>query len=121
MTISHVGKFKEPHVDLDQGLVHEPSQADADLFSTAMQVASVAAPQAMLPAALAGALADRVQSSDKLSQDAMRHMNHAARADDPTDLTEMSRTLSEYSLQTAVTTKVVNKIGQTLDKLTNLQ
>jgi type III secretion system YscI/HrpB-like protein len=121
MTISHVGKSKEPKVDLDQGLVQEPSQADADLFSTAMRVAAVAAPAAPLPAMLAGALADRVQSSDKLSQQAMRHMKAAATSEDPMDITEMSRALSTYSLQTAVTTKVVNKTAQTLDKLTNLQ
>jgi type III secretion system YscI/HrpB-like protein len=33
----------------------------------------------------------------------------------------MSRSLSQYSLQMALTTKVVNKSAQALDKLTNLQ
>jgi type III secretion system YscI/HrpB-like protein len=33
----------------------------------------------------------------------------------------MSRALSQYSLQMAVTTKVVSKTGQALEKLTNMQ
>ncbi|MBD1554540.1 type III secretion system inner rod subunit SctI [Pseudomonas typographi] len=121
MTITSVGKSKEPKAELDQGLVHEPSQADVDLFSTALRAAEVVAPAAPIPAALAGALADRVQATDKLSQQAMRNMKAAVATEDPTDITQMSRALSTYSLQTAVTTKVVNKTAQTLDKLTNLQ
>jgi type III secretion system YscI/HrpB-like protein len=126
MTISHVGKFEQlhekTHSDLDQGLVHEPSQADADLFSSAMKVAGVAAPQTMLPAAFAGALVDQIQTSAKTGEDAKRHMKLAAGdPSDPTQLIEMTRALSEYSQQTALTTKVVSKTTQAFDKLTNMQ
>lgn len=121
MSISHISKSKEPRIDFEQGLVQEPSQADADLFSTAMRVGEVAGGASALPAMVAGALADRVHAGDKLSQQAMRHMKSAAANQDPMDLIEMSRALSTYSLQTALTTKVVNKTAQTLDKLTNLQ
>ncbi len=124
MTITSVSKHtatKADH-DLEQGLVHEPSSADVDFFSAAMGAAQVASAGAgPLPALMAGALSGRVQATDKLSQQAMRSMKAAAVGEDPTDITEMSRALSNYSLQTAVTTKVVNKVGQTLDKLTNLQ
>lgn len=121
MTITSVIKAKQPSVDIDQGLIQEPSQADVDLFSAAMSAGDAAAVPGQLPALVAGALVDRVQSTDKLSQQAMRNMKAAASADDPMDMTMMSRALSAYSLQMAVTTKVVNKTAQTLDKLTNLQ
>jgi type III secretion system YscI/HrpB-like protein len=121
MTITSVSKSKQPSLDLEQGLVQEPPQADVDLFSAAMNAGAVAAMPGHLPAVVAGALIDRVQSTDKLSQQAMRNMKSAATSEDPMDITQMSRTLSAYSLQMAVTTKVVNKTAQTLDKLTNLQ
>jgi type III secretion system YscI/HrpB-like protein len=122
MTITSVNKHTAPKADhdLEQGLVHEPSQADVDFFSTAMGAAQVAG-AGPLPALMAGALAGRVQATDKLSQQAMRNMKTAVASEDPTDITQMSRALSSYSLQTALTTKVVNKAAQTLDKLTNLQ
>jgi type III secretion system YscI/HrpB-like protein len=122
MTISNIRQSSQPKVDFDQGLVQDPPQADADLFSTAMRVAELAgAAGSPLPAMLAGALAERVQGSDKMAHQAMRHMKSAAKGEDPTDITAMSRDLSTYSLQTAVTTKVVNKAAQTLEKLSNLQ
>jgi type III secretion system YscI/HrpB-like protein len=37
------------------------------------------------------------------------------------DMLKMNGALSEYALQTALTTKVVSKGAQVLDKLTNLQ
>jgi type III secretion system YscI/HrpB-like protein len=121
MTISNIRQSSQPKIDFGQGLVQEPSQADANLFSTAMHMAQAGGAANLLPTMLAGALADRVQSSDKMAHQAMRHMKSAAKGEDPTDITAMSRELSTYSLQTAVTTKVVNKTAQTLDKLSNLQ
>jgi type III secretion system YscI/HrpB-like protein len=124
MTISDLSSIRHnssSKIDLDQGLLQEPSHADADLFSTAMSMAQVPGAASLLPPMLAGALAERVQASDKSAHQVMRHMKSAAKGDDPTDITEMSRELSTFSLQTAVTTKVVNKTAQMLDKLSNLQ
>ncbi|WP_223536978.1 type III secretion system inner rod subunit SctI [Pseudomonas sp. GL-B-16] len=121
MTISHIRQSNEPKIDFDHGLVQEPPQADVDLFSKAMRVAEVGGVASPASAMLAGVLADRVQSSEKVAHQAMRHMKSAAKGGDPMDVAELSRELSTYSLQTAVTTKVVNKTAQTLDKLSNLQ
>lgn len=124
MTISHLNQLKSPSPDLeqhlDQGLVSGPSQADVDLFSAAMRP-DMAVQQSHLSEQIASALSERMGATDKLSQQAVRTMKKASSGDNPMDITQMSRTLSQYSLQTAVTTKVVNKSAQALDKLTNLQ
>ena len=124
MTISHLNQLKSSSLDLeqhlDQGLVSGPSQADVDLFNSAMRP-DLAAQPSHLSEQIASALSERLGSTDKLSQQAVRNMKKAASGDNPMDITQMSRTLSQYSLQTAVTTKVVNKSAQAFDKLTNLQ
>jgi type III secretion system YscI/HrpB-like protein len=124
VTISHLNQLKSPSPDLeqhlDQGLVSGPSQADVDLFSAAMRP-DMAVQQSHLSEQIASALSERMGATDKLSQQAVRTMKKASSGDNPMDITQMSRTLSQYSLQTAVTTKVVNKSAQALDKLTNLQ
>ncbi|WLG46816.1 type III secretion system inner rod subunit SctI [Pseudomonas sp. FP1740] len=124
MSISHINQLKSSSLDLgqhlDQGLLRGPSQSDVDLFNAAMRP-DMAAQSSHLSEQIASALSERLGSTDKLSQLAIRNMKKAASGDNPMDITHMSRTLSQYSLQTAVTTKVVNKSAQALDKLTNLQ
>lgn len=123
MTISQINQLKSSSPDLehhlDQGLV-SGLQADVDLFNAAMRP-DMAAQPSHLSEQIASALSERIGATDKLSQQAVRKMKTAASGDNPMDITQMSRTLSQYSLQTAVTTKVVNKSAQALDKLTNLQ
>lgn len=124
MAISELSSIRhnsQPKIDFDQGLLQEPSRTDIDLFSSAMRTAEASQAANLLPPMLASALADRVQASDKAAHQLMRHMKSAAKSEDLTDITQMSRELSTFSLQTAVTTKVVNKTAQMLDKLSNLQ
>ena len=124
MSISHLNAVKTPSPEvgehLDQGLVSGPSQADVDLFSAAMRPDAVQG-QNHLSEQVASALSERLGATDKLSQQAVRRMKNASTSDDPLDIAQMSRSLSQYSLQMALTTKVVNKSAQALDKLTNLQ
>lgn len=106
----------EPGLDGQQRLLSEPQQADIDLFNAAMEpeTGSVAQPIASL-------LSERLGDSEKLSQKALRQMKKAAVAEDGSDIIEMSRALSQCSLQMALTTKIVSKSAQALEKLTNLQ
>lgn len=124
MTISHLNQFKSLPLDLeqpiDQGLVRAPTQADIDLFNTAMRP-DAAQLQSHLAEQVASAMFERIGSLDKLSQQAARKMKSATSSDNPMDIAQMSRSLSQYSLQMALTTKVVNKSAQAFDKLTNLQ
>jgi type III secretion system YscI/HrpB-like protein len=124
MTVSSINHLKSSSLDLeqhlDQGLVSGPSQADVDLFNAAMRP-DPALQQSQLSEQIASALHERLGSMDKLSQQAVRRMKNATTSDDPLDIAQMSRSLSQYSLQMAMTTKVVNKSAQALDKLTNLQ
>jgi type III secretion system YscI/HrpB-like protein len=109
----------ESGLDAQQRLVTEPAQADIDLFSAAMDPDS--GHRAALTESMVSLLAERLGDSQKLSQKALRQMKKAAVADDGSDIVEMSRALSQCSLQMALTTKIVNKGAQALEKLTNLQ
>jgi type III secretion system YscI/HrpB-like protein len=124
VTLSHINQLKSSSPDLepsmDQGLVSAPSQADVDLFNAAMRP-DMASQQSHLSEQIASALSERLGATDKLSQQAVRKMRNASTTDDPMEIVQMSRSLSQYSLQMALTTKVVNKSAQALDKLTNLQ
>lgn len=110
--------FKLDH-EHEHELISETSQADADAFSQALT--TLQPPSGHLADGLMGALSQRLGSQEKLSQQAMRSMKAASGSSDPMDVVKMSRSLSQYSLQMAMTTKVVNKGAQALDKLTNLQ
>lgn len=124
MTVSHLNQLKSSSPDLepsmDQGLVSAPLQPDVDLFNAAMRP-DMALQQSHLSEQIASALSERLGATDKLSQQAVRKMRNASTTDDPMEIVQMSRSLSQYSLQMALTTKVVNKSAQALDKLTNLQ
>lgn len=129
MTVSNINQLKSPSPDLephlDQGLVSGPSQADVDLFNAAMRPDLALHASALQPSHLseqiASALSERLGSMDKASQQAVRKMKQASTTDNPLEIAQMSRSLSQYSLQMALTTKVVNKSAQAFDKLTNLQ
>lgn len=118
MTISSVNSFKSLALDHEHEMVSGPSQADVDLFNSAMR--SDHEP-AGLADGLMGALSERIGTQQHLSQQAMRSMKAASGTSEPMDMVKMSQALSQYSLQMAMTTKVVNKSAQALDKLTNLQ
>ena len=123
VTLSNVSSLKglalDHGHDRDHDLVSAPSQADADLFSSAMGNAQESSGH--MADGFMSALSERLGSQEKLSQQAMRSMKAASGSSEPMDVVKMSRSLSQYSLQMAMTTKVVNKGAQALDKLTNLQ
>ncbi|MBC3954609.1 MULTISPECIES: type III secretion system inner rod subunit SctI [Pseudomonas] len=124
MTISHLSNLKsatpESGLEMRQGLVSEPVQADVDLFNAAIRPDNVRA-TSHLSDQVASALSDRLSDTEKLSQQALRKMKKVAGSEDGADIIEMGRALSQCSLQMALTTKVVSKSAQALDKLTNLQ
>ncbi|KPB31870.1 Type III secretion protein HrpB [Pseudomonas ficuserectae] len=124
MTISHIGNVKsipsELGQDVPQGLVLEPDQADVDLFTAAAQPDKVSS-GAPLSEHIASAISGGLGETEKVSQQAMRSMKKASGTGDALDIAAMTRTLSQCSLQTALTTKVVSKTAQAIDKLTNLQ
>lgn len=124
MSVSGIGGLtnvaKNSGFEFEQGLVNEPTRADIELFSSLMRD-SGADKQTQSGAFLAEAVGGRMGSIDQLSQDAMRSMKQAVMDNDPTSVAKMSRALSQYSLEMAVTTKVISKGGQAVEKLTNMQ
>ncbi|WP_297844562.1 type III secretion system inner rod subunit SctI [Pseudomonas sp.] len=120
MTISQINSLKIPPVDHEQGLVSGPAQADVDLFNSAMQPNTAEATGHFADGVLS-ALSKQMDSTGKLSEQAQRSMKTASSSTNPMDIVDMSRSLSQYSLQMSLTTKVLSKSAQALDKLTNLQ
>lgn len=124
MTISRLSHLKDLSPELGpnvhQALVSEPAQADVDLFTAAMRPDSVPA-TSHLSDKVASALSERLGDTEKLSRQALRQMKKVAGSEDGADIVQMGRALSQCSLQMALTTKVVSKSAQALDKLTNLQ
>ncbi|WP_434698143.1 type III secretion system inner rod subunit SctI [Pseudomonas sp. D1-1] len=118
MTISNVNSFRGVAPEHELEMVSAPAQADVDLFDNAMRGNHE---PAGLASSLMGAISDRLAGQAELSHQAERAMKSASVSTDPMDILKMSGTLSQYSLQTALTTKVVSKGAQVLDKLTNLQ
>ncbi|MBK5553804.1 type III secretion system inner rod subunit SctI [Pseudomonas sp. 10S4] len=119
VSLSPINAPKGVPVDHDPGLVSGPAQADVDLFNGAMRTDHE--PSGHMADGVMSALSERFQSQEHLSQQALRSMKTAAGSADPMDMVKMSRSLSQYSLQMAITTKVVSKSAQALDKLTNMQ
>lgn len=107
-------------VDMEQGLINEPTRADIEAFSSLMDRSQVGQPT-QSGAFLAETVGGRMQSADRLASEAMHSIKQAITDADPGAMTEMSRTLSQLSLETAVTAKVISKGGQALEKLTNMQ
>ncbi|EGH06009.1 type III secretion component protein HrpB [Pseudomonas amygdali pv. aesculi str. 0893_23] len=124
MTVSHLGNVKNISPELGQyvpqGLVSEPPQADVDIFTAATRPDNVSS-GAPLSEHIASAISGGLGETEKMSQQAMRSMKKASGSGEALDIAAMTRTLSQCSLQTALTTKVVSKTAQAIDKLTNLQ
>lgn len=122
MSIAKIEGLTSSDLTRDQGLVSEPSQADVELFSSLMrEYPGIEQQPSHLAALIADSVNGRMSSVDDLSQKAMRNMKNAVANNDISSLTDMSRALSQYSLEMAVTTKVVGKLGQSLEKLTSMQ
>ena len=111
---------KKGGIELEQGLVNEPSRADIELFASLMHDRGADEPSRR-GAFLAEAVGGRMGSLEQLTQDAKRGMKEVINVNDPSSIADVSRALSRYSLEMAVTTKVIGKGGQALEKLTNMQ
>ncbi|MCD5973733.1 MULTISPECIES: type III secretion system inner rod subunit SctI [Pseudomonas] len=106
----------KPEVELDN-----PTQGDADWFRAAMQ-----RPE---PTQGAGAFSEQVMdpltrkalSLEDMSRDAGKALREASLHSDPKKFMEATRALSDYSLQTSLSVKMISKGSQALDKLTNMQ
>ena len=118
MTISNVNSFRSAAPEHELEMVSAPAQADVDLFDSAM--CSNREPGGMA-SNLMSAVSDRLTGQAELAHQAERAIKSASESTDPMDMLKMNGALSEYALQTALTTKVVSKGAQVLDKLTNLQ
>lgn len=116
-----VNHIRHAHLgDTPAGLTSEPEQADVAFFNAAMQRHSAAQPT-RLADAVSGPVERQLEKVNGLSVKANRDVKHAAGSTSPLETLQMTRSLSEYYLQSSLTAKVVSKGSQALDKLTNMQ
>ena len=97
-----------------------PAQADVAWFKAAMhkgadQPATVSADSASQPLAMAS------MSSQHSSEKASRALQKAAKSVDPQQVLQANRSLSSFYLESMLSTKLVSKATQSVEKLTSLQ
>lgn len=101
----------------EQGLASSsPDAADVDSFNSFLQ-GDTLGNHFDVP----GGVHDRISSLDALSSQASEASKTASTSSDPLDMYDMSRAISSYSLEMALTTKVISKVTGSIDKLMNLQ
>lgn len=105
-----------PHNEQD-----DPSDADSHWFSAALQSSLDEPVTGNFAEHLIDPLVHRASALDDLSKQAGKALREASLESDPMKFMKLGETLSEYSLQTSLSVKVISKGAQALEKLTNMQ
>lgn len=100
---------------------NNPSDADSRWFSAALQSGAGEPVVGNFAEHLIDPLVHRASALDKLSNQAGKAAREASLEADPMKFRRLNETLSEYSLQTSLSVKVISKGAQALEKLTNMQ
>lgn len=98
----------------------EPAGSDISWFSAAMQEGG----GGQTPMALSSAirpLGDLFQSLQGKSDLAARGLKKASASVDPMDIRKANKSLSSFYLESLLSAKLVGKVSQSVEKLTNLQ
>lgn len=106
-----------PKLSLDgQG----PSSDDVNWFSAQLK-ATPRQPDANVAERIVGQLSGSSQHLQQLSDNADRALRKAADSSNPHDVIQANRALSSFYLESLLTTKLISKGTQAIEKLTNLQ
>lgn len=97
------------------------SQSDASWFSAALQSNHKPADTGNVAERIVGQLSGSSEHLQKLSDDADRALKKASKSNDPRDVVQANRAMSSFYLESLLTTKLISKGTQTVEKLTNLQ
>ncbi|WCN08417.1 EscI/YscI/HrpB family type III secretion system inner rod protein [Marinomonas mediterranea] len=116
---SHTGDLDSSSWGTKQSSEHV-SQADSNWFSSSIQPS-----ENKLPENVADKIVSQLSGSSehlqKLEDKANRAIKKAGVTGDPMDVTDANRSLSSFYLESLLTTKLVSKGAQTIEKLTSLQ
>ncbi|MCE8032133.1 EscI/YscI/HrpB family type III secretion system inner rod protein [Billgrantia tianxiuensis] len=97
-----------------------PERGDVQWFSAAVQPTERAA-DSNVAERIVGQLAGSSEHLQQLSDKADRALRKASKSNDPQDVIQASRSLSSFYLESMLTTKLISKGTQAIEKLTNLQ
>lgn len=110
----------QPHSTTEKTRVNSNS-SDASWFSAAIQPTQKHDSEANVAERIVGQLSGSSEHLQKLSDKADRALQKASKSSDPQDVVKASRSLSSFYLESLLTTKLISKGTQTVEKLTSLQ
>lgn len=98
-----------------------PERADVQWFSAAIQPSTQGAGDNNVAERIVGQLSGSSEHLQRLSDQADRALRKASSSSDPMDVVQANRSLSSFYLESLLTTKLISKGTQAVEKLTNLQ
>ncbi|MFP8968063.1 type III secretion system inner rod subunit SctI [Pokkaliibacter sp. CJK22405] len=123
MSIKHVEGLEDS--GLGSGLKAEKPSAQADASDVEWFSAAVQPTNNKEATNVAENIVSHLSGSSehlqKLSEKADRALKKASKSTDPRDVIDANRSLSNFYLESLLTTKVISKGSQAVEKLTNLQ
>ncbi|QUX90817.1 EscI/YscI/HrpB family type III secretion system inner rod protein [Marinomonas sp. A3A] len=99
----------------------EANQTDASWFSAAFQQNQKTTETGNVAERIVGQLSGSSEHLQKLSNDADRALKKASKSNDAQDVVQANRALSSFYLESLLTTKLISKGTQAVEKLTSLQ
>ncbi|SHO56776.1 type III secretion system inner rod subunit SctI [Vibrio quintilis] len=98
-----------------------PDQSDVSWFSAALNPVQQKDNDNNVAERIVSQLAGSSEHLQKLSDKADRAVRKASRSSDPQDVMQANRSLSSFYLESLLTTKLISKGTQAVEKLTSLQ
>ncbi|TDO96329.1 EscI/YscI/HrpB family type III secretion system inner rod protein [Marinomonas balearica] len=97
------------------------NQSDSNWFSSAIQPSDNKSQPENVADKIVSQLSSSSEHLQKLEDKANKALKKAGVTGDPMDVTDANRSLSSFYLESLLTTKLVSKGAQTIEKLTSLQ
>ncbi|MDH2435684.1 type III secretion system inner rod subunit SctI [Pokkaliibacter sp. MBI-7] len=105
----------------EQGKVKAPSQQDVHFFSAAMQAPQQDQSNTNVAERIVDQLSGSSEHLQELSDKANKALRKASKSSNPEDVIAANRSLSSFYLESLLTTKLISKGSQAIEKLTSLQ
>jgi type III secretion system YscI/HrpB-like protein len=128
MSVTHtqgIGGFSDINRELTRSATEDqssrPETSDVQWFSAALQPAQKTDANDNVAERIVSQLSGSSEHLQKLEDKANRALNKASKSSDPMDIVHANRSLSSFYLESLLTTKLISKGAQAVEKLTNLQ
>ncbi|PXF32321.1 hypothetical protein WH50_05280 [Pokkaliibacter plantistimulans] len=105
----------------EQSKIKAPSQQDVHFFSAAMQAPQQDQSNTNVAERIVDQLSGSSEHLQALSDKANKALRKASKSSSPEDVIAANRSLSSFYLESLLTTKLISKGSQAIEKLTSLQ